>query len=67
MSKFPGNFPLHRIETVNKENPEDRESPVQVKFEDHSYNIKLALVKNEDIRLCFKVKSTYKQINNTKT
>lgn len=47
MSKFPGNFPLHRRETVKKipkQKPEDRERPVQVKFEDHRDNVKLAVV-----------------------
>lgn len=44
MSKFPGNFPLHRRQTVKKKK-KNRDSPVQVKFEDHSNNIKLAVVK----------------------
>lgn len=40
MSKFPGNFSLHCGDGENKkkikQNPGDRESPVQVKLEDHS-------------------------------
>lgn len=45
MSKFPGNLPLHRRQTVKKNQKKNRDSPVQVKFEDHSNNIKLAIVK----------------------